>query len=125
MPMFIIINKMATIYLTQKNGNDDIITVSHDEAYRSMYKIVYAANDSATKSKFYLCERDTMDYVSDVLKSLNSDVDSFVNIQITTAIHPSIMYCVPDLADDNIRWQIEDMILAALRTNVHRVKATN
>ena len=116
---------MATIYLAQKTGNDDIITVTHDEAYRSMYKIIYQANDMSVRHKFYLCERDTMDYLSDVLKSLDCDIDPFVNVQVTTAIHPSIMYCVPDLADSEIRWQIEDMILRALRTNVHRVKSTN
>jgi hypothetical protein len=42
-----------------------------------------------------------------------------VNVQVSTAIHPTIMYDANDLADTDIRHRVEDMIHMALRTKVH------
>lgn len=113
---------IVTIFLTTQNEGDDIIRISHDDAYRSVNAIEYRANDVSSSYKFYLSETATMDYLSDIFKSLDRDTDPFINVQVSTVMHPSIMYDVNDLADNDVRWQLEDMILMALRTKIHRVR---
>ena len=124
MSQLIRINKMSlvTIFLTQNDAKDDIIRISRDDEYRSMYVIDYQANDVSKMRKFYLGENDTMNYLSDVFKSLDLDTAPFVNVQVSTAIHPTIMYSVADLGCHCIRHQVEDMIHMVLRTKIHSAR---
>jgi hypothetical protein len=110
---------LVTIFLTQNGEKDDIIRITRDSEYRSVYAVTYQANDVSKRRTFYLGENDTMNYLSDVFKSLDFDTAPFVNVQVSTAIHPTIMYDANDLADTDIRHRVEDMIHMTLRTKVH------
>lgn len=109
----------ATLFLTHATNSDDIIMIKEMSA--GLYELTYEPNDSDKHRTFLLSHIDTMSYISDIMKSLDHDVDPFVHVQVTTAIHPSILYNAADLADSRVRHGVEDMINMALRTPVCRV----
>lgn len=112
-------NAKVTLFLQRKNKEakyDDVIEIHDDDEYVEMYKIVYRTPECKTKeSVFYMTRSKTLMYISDMLKSLTYDTDPFAFLQVTTRIHPSIQYQVPDLWDSSIRHLIEDMVDTALR----------
>jgi hypothetical protein len=111
----------VTLYLTRNEGKDDVIRIRCDDDYHSMYEIRYKANDVKTEHKFFMSESDTIHYLKDIFRSLDVDVDPFVHVQVSTLIHPSVMYSVADLGDHDIRTTIMDMIRTSLRTWTHVV----
>jgi len=116
----------VTIFLTRKNDDattkDDIISISKRADNCVAFTIKYRPGDGSQTRIFYLGETDTMTYLSSIFKSLDYDTDPFDKVQVTTAIHPSIIYDVPVLADDDIRYRVEDMILTAMRAQVAYVE---
>lgn len=112
----------VTFYLNRKGlgpKHDDVISIFEDDDYLEMYRIVYRTPELKKKNVFYMTRSKTMAYVSDLLKALTYDTDPFVSLQVSTAIHPSLQYQIPDLWDSGIRHLIEDMVEMSLR-NVNR-----
>lgn len=109
----------VTLFLHRKglgSEHDDVIEIHDDDEYIEMYRIVYRTPECKKKeSVSYMTRSKTLVYISDLLKSLTYDTDPFAFLQVTTRIHPSIQYQVPDLWDSSIRHLIEDMIDTALR----------
>lgn len=112
----------VTLYLQRKglgSKHDDVIAVYDDDEYLEMYRVVYRTPELKKKNVFYMSRSRVIDYISDVLKGLTYDADPFAYLQVSTLIHPSIQYQVPDLWDPVIRHLIEDMVANSLR-NVER-----
>lgn len=109
----------VTLFLQRKDKEskyDDVIEIRDDDEYLEMYKIIYRTPECKKKeSVCYMTRSKTLAYISDLLKSLTYDTDPFSFLQVTTRIHPSIQYQVPDLWDSSIRHLIEDTIDTALR----------
>lgn len=112
----------VTIFLTRKNDDatskDDVISIHRRADICTAFTIKYRPGDGAQTRVFNMSETDTMTYVSSIFKSLDYDTDPFDKVQITTAIHPSIIYDVPALADSDIRYRVEDMILNTLQARI-------
>lgn len=106
----------TTLYLTHATNPDDIIFIK--EMSTGLYEVSYEPNDSKKHRTFLLSHVDTMSYISDILKSLDHDSDPFDHVQVTTAIHPTIMYNAADFVDIRVRHHVEDMVNMALRTPV-------
>lgn len=110
------------LFFTRRNGADDILQLFDDETYFEMVRIVYTPGDHLKKSnEFWLTRRDTLTYVSRILKSLESDNDPYEYVQVQTAIHPSVMYPVVALEDSRTRYLVEDMIAEAVHANVTQI----
>lgn len=112
----------VTLYLTQMNKNDDIIRIRRDNEYHSVFDVRYKAHDMSHTQQFFMSESDVIHYITDLFRSLDVDVDPFVNLQVMTLIHPTVMYCVADLGDCCVRTTILDTIRMALRTKTHRIR---
>jgi hypothetical protein len=111
------------LYFTRTAGADDILQIFETEEYFDMAKIVYTPGDHAKKSNvFYLSRADVLTYVSTIFKSMDNDTDPFEYVQIESAIHPSVMIPIVDLAERETRWQLEDMVEQALYANVEEIK---
>ena len=114
----------ATLYLQRARNdtvdNDDIIRIYDDETHHDMVRVVYSTPELTKDTVFVTSIPEAMLYVRDILKSLPRDSQPFVTLQITTAIHPSILYPVEDLVDTDTRYLIEDTVESALRQNVVR-----
>jgi hypothetical protein len=116
----------ATLYLQRSTNdtvdNDDIIRIYDDEYHHTMVRVVYSTPELRKDTEFITSTPEAMLYVRDILKSLPRDSQPFVTLQITTAIHPSILYPVEDLVDTDTRYLIEDTVESALRHNVIRTR---
>jgi hypothetical protein len=118
----------VTLYLLHKdddNSPDDVIIISQHPDVAGLYRVVYRPGEFARSSYVFVSSYiEVMNYVSDIIRSLDWDVDPFYRLQVSTSMHPSIIYDVADLGCDRNRRRVEDMIATALRTPVTRVPRT-
>lgn len=116
----------ATIFIQRKNGStrkdDDIIKFYDDSDYHEMVRITYSTPDLTKDNTFYLPISRAINYLDDVLKTFRYDADPFEHVQVSTQIHPSILYHVSDLDCADVRHLIEDTVETAIRRPVRRVK---
>lgn len=111
----------ATLYLQRRTGGpgtDDILRVYEDDTYLEMYRLVYETPELSRVQEFYMSRHLVIEYLSDFVSALRYDSDPFENIQVSTAIHPSVLYHVSDLDSPRVRDLILDTILIAMRTPV-------
>lgn len=115
----------CTIRLLRKtltDSHDDIIRVYEDPEFYEMYRITFGCGELKKASEFYLDYGRTLEYISNVLKSLSYDTDPFEKVQVETAIHPAVLYHVADMGDREVRHMIEDIVASALRRPVEHVR---
>jgi hypothetical protein len=116
----------ATVYIQRKNSkgveDDDVIRFSEDDEFAEMVAITYSSPEMKKDNTFYLPRSRAMTYLDEVLKSLSHDSDPFEYVQVTTAMHPSVLYHVSDLDCRDIRYLIEDTVESAIARPIHRNK---
>lgn len=105
----------ATLHFINKNNEDDILRIFDDDMHHDMYRVVFKPHDAQGVSEMYLTYHDLQDYISTILKSLERDNDPFEYVQVTTPIHPSVLYHICELEDRETRWHVEDMVFLACR----------
>jgi hypothetical protein len=103
-------------------SDDDIIQMFDDDEYRDMVRITYSTPELRKCSEFYLTVPQALQYVSDTLKTLRHDAQPFEHVQVSTLLHPSVLYHVADLDCCEVRHLIEDTLETALRRPIFRVK---
>ena len=107
---------MATlsIFLTKAGQKDEVISVyADDEA--GPRRITYRSNDLGVTS-FSLSADSVFNYLEDTLRMVLRDEDPFEHIQLSTRIHPSVIYRVSTLNDAAVFDGILNYIELALRT---------
>ena len=116
----------VTLFLQRNTGseNDDVIRMYEDDEHRDMIRVVYSTPELKRDSTFYLPTTKAMVYVSDLLKTLYHDSQPFESIQVSSSLHPSILYDVVDLGCCGVRHLIEDTVEAALHQAVFRTRRT-
>jgi hypothetical protein len=116
----------ATIYIQRKNSSsadtDDKILFYEDSDYHEMVRIVYSSPEMRKDSSFYLTVPRAMGYLDDVLKTFRHDADPFEYVQVSTQIHPSVLYHVSELDCCQVRHLIVDTVEAAIERPVQRTK---
>ena len=113
----------AKLYFTRRQGTDDIVQIYDDELYFEMTRVVYTPGEHTKKSnEFSLTRQQALSYVSTILRSMQTDTDPFEYVQVSTAIHPSVIYSVADVSEASTRFLIEDMVYDALKANVEEIK---
>jgi len=114
----------STFYIQRREGrssNDDVIRIYENDRYSELYQITYSTPEWKKEVRFHMGRHLVVNYISDLLKSLNHDTDPFEYIQVSTTIHPSVMYHISDLEKSDVRHLIEDMVTTAIRTPIQRV----
>lgn len=107
--------------LTRMDGgssNDDKILVETVEDETDIFRVIYSTPEYSRKKTFLATKARVLDYLEDIVYSLWRDTDPFSHIQVTTSIHPCVMYQVPDLYEKDVRDLILNMCKDALRVNV-------
>lgn len=105
--------------LTRKEGgasNDDRIVVETYE--HGLFKVTYETPEVRKNKSFVASESRVMDYLEDIVYSLYRDTDPFSLIQLSTCIHPSIMYEIADLYEKDVRDMLLNMSADSLRLQV-------
>ena len=107
---------LAVLYIQQNDGPDDVI--AFDRWNADTYVVKYKPNDlKDTSYQFYMNLEECKSYVYRTLKLLSLDNHPFSHIQLTTRSAPSVVYEIPDLEYSDLRYLIEDSLVAALRVN--------
>jgi hypothetical protein len=116
----------VTFFIQRSDGHseadDDTIRIYDADVYSDMVRVVYSTPEVKRESTFYLTVPNALLYVRNMLKTLNYDSQPFEYVQVSTSIHPSVLYHVSDLDDSEIRWLIEDTVEVALRSPVLATK---
>ncbi len=107
---------LAVLHIQQNSGPDDVITFDRWSA--DTYVVKYKPNDlKDTSYQFYMSLDECKSYLYRTLKLLSLDNHPFSHIQMTTRAGPSILFEIPDLGESDVRYLIEDALVAALRVN--------
>jgi hypothetical protein len=108
----------STFFIQRSSGGDDIIRMFEEE--HEMVRIVYTSPEFHKKKgrEMFVTMSKAVDYIGDLMKSLRYDTQPFEYFQVTTAIHPSVVYHVSDLDNFEVRHLIQDMTEMALRQSV-------
>lgn len=113
--------KQVTFVITRKgegSRSDDRIDVSTFEGETSLYRVTYRTPELRNNKSFVTTESRVIDYLEDVLYGLSRDTAPFEHFQVSTCIHPSVIYHIADLYDEDMRRLIINMSTDALRFNV-------
>lgn len=116
----------ATIFIQRKEGDgcqdDDLIRIYDVNGASGILRVVFTTPDLRKSRQFYMGQQVVMDYILDVLKSLQYDAVPFEFVQVSTTMHPSVVYHVSDLDVASVRHVIEDLVYTAIKTPVAEVK---
>lgn len=123
-------NKMTikcTLRFLRAGGDedsDDVIIIRSMAVSPDLFYVSYRPGDASSRLSYEasMSRGATMDYVTDVLKSMCYDVDPFDRLQVLTDMHPSVMYSVSDMDNVIARKLVENMVYTCLRTRVLRVR---
>lgn len=105
--------RIADMFIQKTDNPDDRISIL-TSTVPGMYKIVFKPHDSSGSYSFFMNQDRVLDYMSNVLRTLSSDVEPFDYIQLMTSTAPSVIYNIGDLDDSDIRCSIMDAIRYAL-----------
>jgi hypothetical protein len=109
----------ASLYFTRSGrgrAHDDVIHISENESSRELFDIVYKTPELRRSKRFTMPEKDVKAYLSNLIRMMSHDSDPFENLQLTTAIQPSIFFHMAD-AQENV-YVLLEMISTALRVDV-------
>lgn len=110
--------------LTSGKGprDDEVINfreVEYEDGGR-MFDVTYSSPDLKLTRSFVGPEYKVLQYLEDILSSVRHDTQPFEHIQVSTAIHPPILYHAMDMDDSDIRHLILNMVRDSLRTTISR-----
>lgn len=115
----------AALLFTRKGKgprHDDRISICSIPECAEAYRVTYRTPELSRDKEFTTSYHGVMQYLEDVLFSMVHDLDPFENIQVYTAIHPSVFYSPGDMADEDIRRLILNMIRDGLRHDISRTE---
>lgn len=102
-------------------AHDDRIIITPYNGSHEIFEVLYRSPELKTDRKFLASFSTTMGYLDDTLTSMRHDTEPFESIQLTTSIHPAILYHVSDMDESSTRELILKMIADALKFEVTRV----
>ena len=101
---------------------DDTITIYAVKDSSDLFRVVYHSSDYSRKqNQFYLSKNSILNYIEDLLRSLKYDSEPFEYVQISTEMHPSVLYHAMDLEKLCVRNLIVDMINTTLKHNIEAI----
>ena len=111
----------ARILFARKNkgcAHDDSIIISAVKGCPEMFNVSYMSPEFNKERRFTASYSSTLDYVADILSSLQYDTEPFELVQLITAIHPTVMYHVADMSDYEIRSILMNQVRDSLRFDI-------
>jgi hypothetical protein len=111
----------CTVLITRKgqlSNKDDVITIESVAETSRFFSVSYKTPESKNVNAFFASESQVLDYVEDIFSSLALDVDAFENIQVSTCIHPSVIYRVSDLRTTSLDEILLNMVRSSMRFEV-------
>ena len=111
------------ILFTRKNRgstHDDTIDITVVKGCPEMFSVAYMSPEFVKERRFKASYSSTLQYVEDILASLQYDTEPFELVQIMTAIHPTVLFHVADLWNPDIRNVLMNQVRDSMRFDVTR-----
>ena len=116
----------ATIFIQRKENegvhDDDVIRIYSTGETSEVLRVVYTTPDLKRSRQFYMGRPVVLDYVMDVLRALQYDAVPFEFFQVSTAMHPSVVYHISDLDVPSVRHVVEDLLYTSIKTPVSEIR---
>lgn len=111
----------ATIHFTRPNNRPDDILYILQMDVPNIYHLIFKPKEYVrARNEFYMNTNDLLMYIRNLLSTLEHDTEPYENVQLTTAIHPAILFHVSDMDKFEVRDKFESLLKTALRTFVKR-----
>ena len=104
----------------RSDQDDKIVVMTHPDS-SDMFQVTYSTPELRMARKFVASFTGVLDYANDVLTSMRHDTDPFECIQVSTAIHPIVLYHVADMDESVTRDMVMNMLRDSLRFSVRLV----
>ncbi len=106
-------NRIANLFIQKSGSPDDEIGILTSNV-PGMYKITYKPHDSKSTYSFFMNQERVLDYISNILRTLSTDIQPFDYLQLQTMTAPSVLYNIADLEDRELRLIIIEAVRYAL-----------
>jgi hypothetical protein len=113
---------LATIRFVRDGNNerdDDVLRI-FDTDCNDLFRVTFHPSEMKKANQFFATRHWTLEYISEILHTLSHDTDPFENLQVETAIHPSVLYSMMDMDEMHIRQLVENTIDSVLRRTVRK-----
>lgn len=109
-------SRVATFFIQKDGQSDNVISIFNmgDRGMHDMYKVTYKPHDTSCSYTFYYTRYRLMNYVHNLLQTLNSDIEPFSHIQVMTLVAPTVLYDIADLGDTETRSEIMESLALAV-----------
>lgn len=114
--------RLVFIRNNQGADHDDNIKISSIDNCPEMFNIAYMSPEYRKERRFMACYSSALQYIEDILVSLEYDTEPFELVQLMTAVHPSVLIHVADLSDNSVRRLLMNQIRDAMRFNITAVE---
>ena len=118
---------IATLHLTRRgktSSDDDKIIIQHNLQHANLFNVTYSTPELKMARTFTTDESKILDFIGDILQSLPYDHEPFEEVQVSTAIHPNILYAVANINNCTVRAIILNTIRFALRADIKQKRIT-
>jgi hypothetical protein len=105
----------------KRGDQDDKIVVTTHPDSAEIFQVTYSTPELRNAKKFLAGFGGVLDYVGDTLTSMRHDNDPFECIQVSTSIHPLVLYHVSDMDESDTRDLVMNMLRDSMRYNVKLV----
>ena len=108
-----------------KNGEPDEILRIYRKNYDS-FKCVFQPADIRSTFTFYLTREAMSDYIPETIQMVaEDDVDPYEQVQVSTMIHPRILFHVSDLSKPEVRERLWAMIILSWNSSITKNGLSN
>ena len=109
----------SMLFIIKDGKKDEVIKFFNCPYFMESYSVEFIPSDlKKNKYSFELTYDNLKKYIQNLLDLLRYDSEPYDEIQLTTKMIPSIMFCIADLDRPHIRNLIEHNIITALNTNI-------
>lgn len=110
---------IVTLYFIRSNEPDEVLKISRIAPH--LYKCVFCPADLPSRYSFTANRCVLMHYLRTTLNMVvQDDVDPYEQVQISTVIHPRILFGVTDLLDEAVFARLWETLQVALHTTIEK-----
>lgn len=115
------VNLVTLFVIRFREEGDDVIKILNTPV-PDMFEVRYETADGSTAPEYrgYMSRTRVVDYVRTLVRALPEDVDPFWRLQVSSNLHPSILYEIPDLSDNDNVNTIVNIVDQAVSSHVSR-----
>jgi hypothetical protein len=108
------------LHFIRRGHRDEVLKISR--VGRRLYRCSFFPSDLESSYSFVLNRRELLNYyITDTLRMVsNDDMDPYDEIQVSTVMHPAILFHSSELSKEDVFDRVYSMIDLAIRTPLEK-----